>query len=246
LRRFLITAVVLVLVVGGGVFAMDRAVAAYAEDQIKQQTVAEVSRRGMSSGEPSVDVGGFPFLTEVVSGKYDQIVIVLPDLTGQGMTLPKFTLTASGVNAPLDSLRSGQGTITADKVTGTAVVPWDVVVKQTKFKDLTLSADADGTLKVAGNATLGGFTIPLTGSAQVTLASPTKLRVRVTDLTGTDANLNALVKSLIQAYKDKLVFEFALPKLPYDLKLQKIRPTPDGLDITAYAENVPLTGQSAQ
>lgn len=240
MRRFLITAVVLVLIVGVGVFAMDRAVAAYAEDQIKQQTVAEVSRRGMSSGEPSVDVGGFPFITEVMSGKYDQIVIVLPNLAGQGITLPKFTLTASGVNAPLDALRSGEGTITADKVTGTSVVPWDVVVKQTKFKGLTLAADADGTLKVSGEATLGGFSIPLTGKAKVTLAGPTKLRVQVTELNGTDANLNALVKSLIAAYQDKLVFDVALPKLPYDLKLQKINATPDGLDITAYAENVPL------
>ncbi|MEV0273140.1 DUF2993 domain-containing protein [Hamadaea sp. NPDC050747] len=241
MRRFLITAVVLILIIGVGVFAMDRAVAAYAEDQIKQQTVAEVARRGMSSGEPSVDVGGFPFFTEVVSGEYDQIVIVLPDLKGQGITLPKFTLTASGVNAPLDALRSGEGTITADKITGTAVVPWDVVVKQTKFKDLTLSADPDGTLKVAGEATLGGFSIPLTGKAKVTLAGPTKLRVQVTDLSGTDPNLNALVKSLIAAYQDKLVFDVALPKLPYDLKLQKITATPDGLDLTAYAENVPLT-----
>ncbi|MEV6967353.1 DUF2993 domain-containing protein [Hamadaea sp. NPDC051192] len=240
MRRFLITAVVLVLIVGVGVFAIDRAVAAYAEDQIKQQTVAEVSRRGMSSGEPSVDVGGFPFITEVMSGKYDQIVIVLPNLAGQGITLPKFTLTASGVNAPLDALRSGEGTITADKVTGTSVVPWDVVVKQTKFKGLTLAADADGTLRVSGEATLGGFSIPLTGKAKVTLAGPTKLRVQVTELNGTDANLNALVKSLIAAYQDKLVFDVALPKLPYDLKLQKINATPDGLDITAYAENVPL------
>ena len=241
MRRFLITAVVLVVILGAGAFAMDRAVAAYAEDQIKTQTVAEVARRGMRSDEPSVDVGGFPFLTEVVTGKYDQIVIILPNLSGQGITLPKFTLTASGVNAPLDALRSGEGTITADKITGTSVVPWDVVVKQTKFKDLTLSADADGTLKVAGEATLGGFTIPLTGSAKVTLAGPAKLRVQVTDLSGTDANLNALVKGLISAYKDKLVFDVALPKLPYDLKLQKVTPTPAGLDITAYAENVPLT-----
>ncbi|NUR74136.1 MAG: DUF2993 domain-containing protein [Hamadaea sp.] len=241
MRRFLITAVILVAILGAGVFAMDRAVAAYAEDQIKTQTVAEVSRRGMRSDEPSVDVGGFPFLTEVVAGKYDQIVITLPNLSGQGMTLPKFTLTASGVNAPLETLRSGDGTITADKVTGTAVVPWDVVVKQTKFKDLKLSADPDGTLKVAGEATLGGFTVPLTGSAKVTLAGPTKLRVQVTDLQGTDPNVNALIKGLIAAYMDKLVFDFSLPKLPYDLRLQKVTPTPAGLDITAYAENVPLT-----
>ena len=241
MRRILITLVVLVLVVGGGVFAMDRAVAAYAEDQIKTQTVAEVSARGMTSGEPRVDVGGFPFLTEVVSGKYDKIVIVLPNLSGQGLKLPELTLVATGVNAPLDTLRSGEGEIKADRVTGSAVVPWDVVIAAAKLKDLTLSAGDDGSLKVVGKASFAGISVPLTGSAKVSLASPTKLRIQVTDLAGTDANLNAVMKSLIEAYKDKLVFDVALPKLPYGLKLSQVRPTPDGLDISGFAENVPLT-----
>jgi hypothetical protein len=240
MRRILIIAVILVLIVGAGVFAMDRAVAAYAEDQIKTQTVAEVSARGMRSGEPNVDVGGFPFINQVVSGEYDKIVIVLPDLAGQGLELPRLTLVATGVHAPLTTLRSGEGQIVADRVTGSAVVPWDVVVKAAKLKDFTLTAGDDGTLKVSGKASFAGFSVPLTGSAQVSLASPTKLRVRVTDLAGTDANLNAAVKSLIEAYKDKLVFDVALPKLPYDLKLSQVRPTRDGLDISGFAENVPL------
>ncbi|NUT34807.1 MAG: DUF2993 domain-containing protein [Hamadaea sp.] len=241
MRRFLITTVVLVLIVGAGLFAMDRAVAAYAEDQIRTQTVAAIGEQGMRSGEPRVDVGGFPFVNEVLDGHDEKLVIVIPDLAGQGLTLPELTLVASDVTAPLETLRSGQGEITAARVEGSTLVPWDVVVAAAKLKDLTLAATEDGTLQVNGDATFAGITVPLAGKAQVSLASPTKLRLRVTELSGTNANLNAVMKSLIEAYKDKLVFDIALPKLPYDLKLSKLRTTPDGLDVTGFAENVPLT-----
>lgn len=241
MRRFLITAAVLVVIIAAGVFGLDRAVAAYAEGQIRQQTVAEVAKQGMKSDEPKVDVGGFPFVTQVIGGKYDKITIILDNLSGQGITLPELTLEATGVNAPLEALRSHQGSITADKVTGHSVIPWASVVAAAKLPELKLSANADGTLKVAGTASFAGLSVPLTGSAQVTLASPTSLRVRVTELAGTDPNLNTAINALIDRFKERLVFTFQLPKLPYNLKLSKIQPTPDGLDISGYAENVPLT-----
>jgi hypothetical protein len=242
MRRFLITLSVIVVVVAVGLFAMDRALAAYAEGKIADQTSAQVAKQGMRSGTPKADVGGFPFATQVVAGEYDKITIQIPDLQGQGLRLPNLTLVATDVKAPLDALRSGSGSITATKVTGSAVVPWDVVIAAAKLKDLTLSANEDGSLKVNGQVTFAGYTVPLTGQAKVTVAGPTSLRVQVTDLEGTDPNLTSLVRSLIAAYKDKLVFTVAVPKLPYDLKLSKVSPTPNGLDLQVFADNVPLAG----
>lgn len=242
MRRFLITLSVIVVVVAVGLFAMDRALAAYAEGKIAEQTSAQVAKQGMRSGTPKADVGGFPFATQVVAGEYDKITIQIPDLQGQGLRLPNLTLVATDVKAPLEALRSGSGSITATKVTGSAVVPWDVVIAASKLKDLTLSANEDGSLKVSGQVSFAGMSVPLTGKAKVTVAGPTSLRVQVTDLQGTDPNLTSLVRSLIAAYKDKLVFTVAVPKLPYDLKLSKVSPTPDGLDLQVFADNVPLTG----
>jgi hypothetical protein len=241
MRRFLITLSVIVVVVGVGLFAMDRALAAYAEGKIADQTSAQIAKQGMRSGTPTADVGGFPFATQVAAGKYNKITIGIPDLQGQGMRVPNLTLVATDVIAPLDALRSGEGAITATKVTGSAVVPWDVVIAAAKLKDLKLSALEDGTLKVSGEVTFAGFSVPLTGQAKVSVGGPTSLKVQVTDLAGTDPNLNSVVRSLIAAYKDKLVFTVALPKLPYDLKLSKVTPTPNGLDLQVFAENVPLT-----
>jgi len=241
MRRFLITLSVIVVVLAVGLFAMDRALAAYAEGKIADQTSAQVAKQGMRSGTPTADVGGFPFATQVVAGEYKKITIGIPDLQGQGLKIPNLTLVATDVTAPLDALRSGEGSITAAKVTGSAVVPWESVIAAAKLKDMTLSANPDGSLKVSGEVTFAGYTVPLTGSAKVSVAGPSTLRIQVTDLAGTDANLNSVVKSLIAAYKDRLVFSVAVPKLPYDLKLTKANPTPDGLDLQVFAENVPLT-----
>jgi hypothetical protein len=244
MRRFLITLFVIVVVVGIGLFAMDRALAAYAEGKIVDQTSAQVAKQGMRSGKPTADVGGFPFTTQVVAGKYKKITIGIPDLQGQGLKIPKLTLVATDVKAPLDALRSGQGEITAAKVTGSAVVPWDSVIAAAKLKDLTLNANPDGSLKVSGEVTFAGYSVPLTGSAKVSVAGPSSLKIQVTDLAGTNPNLNSVVRSLITAYQDRLVFTVAVPKLPYDLKLSKVSPTPDGLDLQVFAENVPLTGNA--
>ena len=241
MRRFLITLSVIIVVVGVGLFGMDRALAAYAEGKIADQTSAEIAKQGMRSGTPIVDVGGFPFMTQVLAGEYKRIQIDIPDLQGQGVKLPTLRLVATDVKAPMDALRSGNGSITAGKVTGSSVVPWDVVIAAAKLKDLTLNANPDGSLKVSGTVTFAGFSVPLTGSAKVSVGGPTTLKVQVTDLKGTDDNLNSVVKSLITAYQDKLVFNVAVPKLPYNLKLSKVTPTPDGLDLQVFAENVPLT-----
>src|SRR3954452_17749864 len=128
MRRFLITIFVILVVLAVGFFGLDRALAAYAEGKIADQTSAEIAKQGMRSGTPRVDVGGFPFTTQVLAGKYQKIQIDIPDLQGQGVKLPTLRLVATDVKAPLEALLSGQGSITAGKVTGTSVVPWDVVI----------------------------------------------------------------------------------------------------------------------
>jgi hypothetical protein len=246
MRRFLITLSVIVVILAAGLFGMDRALAAYAEGKIADQTSSEIAKQGMRSGTPTVDVGGFPFATQVLAGEYKRIQIDIPELQGQGLRLPTLRLVATNVKAPLSALRSGQGSITAGKVTGSSVVPWDVVIAAAKLKDLALSANEDGSLKVRGTVSFAGISVPLTGTARVSVGGPSSLRVQVTELQGTSSGLNSVVKSLIDAYKDRLVFNVAVPKLPYDLKLSKVNPTANGLDLQVFADNVPLMKSGGQ
>lgn len=240
MRRFLITTLILLVVVGGGLFAMDRASASYAESQVATQVSNEVTARKLTSQAPAVDVGGFPFLTQVIAGRYDEITIGLRDLSNGALTLPLLTIVATGVDAPLDKVRNGEGPITADKVTGESTVPWSAIVAAVGAKGLVLSGDDEGRVHVAGTVSLAGVNVPLSGTGKASISNG-KVHFAVTELTTTDPTVSETIKVLIDQYKSRLAYDLTVPKLPYDLKLTDVRPTAAGVRINALAEHVTLT-----
>lgn len=71
MRRFLTVIVVLVLLV----VVVDRAAWWFAQGTIADQVQSEADL----SSRPEVKVGGFPFLTQVLRGRYQQIDATLKD-----------------------------------------------------------------------------------------------------------------------------------------------------------------------
>ena len=129
-RRIGVSLIVVLVVLGGLLVAADRIAAFAAERTISEQAKKELAARSItSSSEPTVAVGGFPFLTQVARGKYDRISIHVDHPTSQGVTLDRLDVTARGVNASTGALVNGTGKITADDVSGTTSLGWDSVNK---------------------------------------------------------------------------------------------------------------------
>ncbi|OLB65338.1 MAG: hypothetical protein AUI10_07250 [Actinobacteria bacterium 13_2_20CM_2_72_6] len=132
-RKIWIVLLILVVVLGGLFVASDRIAAYAAERTIASQTKKELVARDITSpSDPTVAVGGFPFLTQVARGRYDKITIHVDHPTSQGVTLDALDITAKGVNASTDALMNGTGQITADDVSGTTSLGWDAVNKLMK------------------------------------------------------------------------------------------------------------------
>src|SRR5256885_16828783 len=132
-RKIWIVLLILVVVLGGLFVASDRIAAYAAERTIASQTKKELVARDITSpSDPTVAVGGFPFLTQVARGRYDKITIHVDHPTSQGVTLDALDVTAKGVNASTDALMNGTGQITADDVSGTTSLGWDGVNKLMK------------------------------------------------------------------------------------------------------------------
>jgi LmeA-like phospholipid-binding len=121
-RRLTSVLIVLVIVVGGLLLVADRAGAAVAERSISDQVKKEVAARGGTTSEPDVTVGGFPFLTQVLREKYDKITIVMRDVQGEGVRLPRLDVEATNVTASMRTLMGGEGDVVAERVTGTATI----------------------------------------------------------------------------------------------------------------------------
>ena len=113
-RKIWIVLLILVVVLGGLFVAADRIAAYAAERTIASQAKKELVARDITSpSDPTVGVGGFPFLTQVAQGRYDKITIHVDHPSSQGITLDNlqwhgrvFTIT---IGQQSTQLRLGSG-----------------------------------------------------------------------------------------------------------------------------------------
>src|SRR5262245_60056943 len=149
----------------------DRFAAAVANDRLRTQVVAALAKHEVRPRSTDVTVDGFPFLTQVANGQYEQITITMADVAYSGVTLPSLRVVAHDVRADAADLLGGSLTATADRVTGTAAVDWPTLASLVDYARLGLSdvrfAAVDGALEVTGTANIGGVRVPLSALADV-------------------------------------------------------------------------------
>src|SRR5215469_1687382 len=120
MRKLLIALGVLVVLL----IAIDRIGVVVAENQISDRLATAY---GLSE-KPGVSITGFPFLTQVVSGNYQQIDVTADQVQADGATLHDLNVHLTGVHATISQLlSSGSSTVTADRAAGSALVGWATV-----------------------------------------------------------------------------------------------------------------------
>ncbi len=237
--------VVIVLLV-----ALDRIGVLVAEDTVAKQARNQLASQNVTtSGNPSVTIDGFPFLTQVLAGHYDKINIVVPQPTSKGIKLDSLNVTATGVNAPTGTVISGNGKINADHVVGTAQIDWAAFeemidlsgVKQYGIDPSTLriTGTDGGSISLAAPVTLLGQSFSAIASGSVALSQDI-LHVKITKIAASGGTLEPAVAAALQTLVAQLTFDVRVPELPYHLVLQKITTTSGGVEITAAADNVTL------
>jgi hypothetical protein len=248
-RKWGIVLLVLVIVLVGLLVVADR-IAAYAAArtivrEAKQQLTAQ---QITSPKDPTATIGGFPFLTQVVRGKYDKITIDVTQPTAQGVTLDDLTMVATGVNASTSALINGTGQITADNVTGTVRLGW---VSVTKLIDLSgyggqgleVSALPDGEVQIKAPISMVGLSATVVATGNVTVSGNTA-QVKINKVSTEGGQIPPLLQQVIGAIKQQLSFSVKIPALPYNLKVKDATARPEGLTVTAFANNVPLGNQA--
>ncbi len=231
--------------------AADRIGVVIAERTVATQTQKHLAAQGVTvSGKPSVDINGFPFLTQVAAGHYDKIDIDTTDTAGRGIRMDSLNLTATGVNAPTGGLMSGHATIKADRVVGTGKLGWKSfgqIVDLSGLKQfgvdpgsLTISGTDDGHITMVAPLSIQNqtFQAQATGTVSVT---KNVLHISINDVTLSNGS-PADAQSQLDAIKQQLNFDVTLPALPYNLVLDSIRSNAAGVTITATAQNVVLAG----
>jgi hypothetical protein len=239
----LFTLIVLVLILGAALAVADRFAASYAERKISDRVAQQVAQQKATSEQPKVTIEGIPFLTQVARGEYQQIRIDLVNFSGpvgEGRTIKMKELdaTANDVRAPLTTIRSGNGEVTAGSIVGTGLIDYAQIAQLSGQPGVKLT-EQNG--KLVGSAPVQALGQTFTISATADLKVQGDLvQVRFSNVKAEGLPDNTLVRGLVNTYVQKLAFNLRVPALPLDLKVKSVEPQADGLKITAEASHVSL------
>ncbi len=222
---------VVLLLLGGLLLAADRGAEAFAEDRVAQL----VAERGGLAGRPEVEIGGFPFLTQAVGGRYDDVRI---GLTGADLGQPEGTradVSLRGVQVALSDVLSGSvQQVPVERVDGTATLAYALLAAELG-PGTTVTRNGDG-LRVQRTVEVAGMSVPLTATGTVSLDGDT-LVVDVEDASGAGVDVPDL---LVDQVDDALDLRYPIPQLPFDLQVTGVAPADDGVRVQVEATDTVL------
>jgi hypothetical protein len=222
MRRTLLVAVVLVL----ALVALDRGAELLAERVAADQTRSRLSL----PSTPDVEVGGFPFLTQVVTGHMDEVHVTLAGAPLGRLTADRVVVTAHDLDVdrrmPLESY--------AGRVRARVVLGYPEVSRLAP-EDVEVGAHEDGGLRVA--ASLGGVR-PLDVVAHSALRwEDGAFSVVASEVT---ANGAPLAPALAPRVKGRLDFAVPVRGLPDGVRVVSVAARQDGLHVVGEGRDLAL------
>jgi hypothetical protein len=241
---------VLVVIVGVVLVIADRVAAGVAADQISKKAKQELVARDVTmTSDPKVSIGGFPFLTQVIGGKYQKITIDVAQPKIQQVQLDTLHVIATDVTADAQAVLKGTGDVVAHQVTGTATISWANVRPLLQLAGLPKGVDPSKVeltvnnnqvqLKVPVSVEGVNFNVIAKGTLSVESG---QIRVQLTDVSTDAGDLPSFAKSLIKQYQQQLAVNIKIPAMPFKLVVNKVETTNTGLSLLATASDVKLSG----
>lgn len=219
MRKFLVFLIVLALVGLAG----DRVAHRLATDAAASRLAA----RGLS--EPTVEVGGFPFLDQLLRREFDQVRVGSTSLRTAAGSAGSVRLVARDVAAP-----SG-GPVTVGRLTARGTVSYAEVLRQVGARGLRLRDGGDGTVRLSRDVTVLGRTRSATAVGRV---EPRGRRLRVVATGVQLANGAPLDDGLARALAERFAVVYTLPDLPRGVVIRRVVPGAHGFVISASGRDV--------
>ena len=220
----MVAGVVTVVVLVGGAVVADRVAHTTAE-----RRVTEAIEQNLDvSGTPTVDIEGFPFLTQLLAGSLEDVTAGVDGVTLEGIEATDVTIDARGVSTS-EPYTVGDATISATLPTASI----EKIVADRSQLDVTVAVDGD-------RLTASGEVLGLTLSADlVPRVEDGKLLVTVADVQ--IAGLTVSTDDLPSSIGDRLTdVEIPVQGLPDGLVLTDATVVDGGVRITARGTDIVL------
>ena len=204
-------------------------------DRLAAKLVAdEAERRLVSEGftGPSVQMHGFPFLTQLAARDFTRVTITADGLqVGDGE--------ARAVSAELTDVRAGQtGPVRIGALTASGTVPYGVVSRAVGSPSLQLAPAPGGQVEVTRTVEVAGQSFDVVATARVQ-ANGNRLRIVPTDLEvagspSLDARLSALLS-------EQVALVYNIPDLPSGVQVERITAVEGGFLVRVTGRDVSAT-----
>jgi hypothetical protein len=230
-RKTAIRLLIGIVIVLGLLVGIDRIAAAVASNQAEKY----LAQQAVFTQPPSVRIGGFPFLTQAIGGRYDDIEVRSAGVELDGIPATNLKATLHGVRLPI-SAAFGRPlkTLTVDSASGSVTFSYPEVATLSQIPGLVITASG-GQLAVSAKLAIPGLGISATVSGTGTARyDGSALRLNVTALTVAGVSVPAAV---IPELESALAVPITIPALPYGLQIDAITPTTAGIVVTGSATN---------
>jgi hypothetical protein len=230
-RALSVVIVLLVLLV-----VADRVAVWAAERPIAKLATKTGSVTTATTATASLDFAGFPFVTQVLRGRYEEVRIRTAEvIIGRRIPISDVDIRALGVRLPLRELPGGASRLGAERVEGTAFMHYDTVAVALGLRNLRLSGES-GAVRVRTTVRIARASLPVTGLLSV-VVNGSFVRLEAHSFTAAGVPVpQRRADQQVQQLNRKL----RSLKLPYGLRLTRVEPLSTGLRLTATAEDVLL------
>jgi hypothetical protein len=227
-KRLVVAVVVLLLLL----LVVDRAGAEYAARAI----AADVQESTALESQPDVEVTGFPFLTQAVSGRYERIEVQATDVPADQLVLSRLDATLHGARVPLsDVLSQTVDDVPVDLVTAHALVSYDELSQSYEDRELVVEPEGDQ-LRVTGSVDVFDQTLSVVALSSIEVVDGDI--VLSPEEVGLGEEGTGEVPT--QALREQLDLTVPVQDLPYGLTVTAAEVRSDGLALRAEASDVVL------
>ena len=218
-RRALIIFLVTLAVLAGLFVIADRVAVRYADNQFATQ----VQKKAGLSAKPAVSIEGFPFLTQVLARRFDEVRLTARQENAGPVTMDNIQATMHGMQ-----LLNGFHSARVASLDGTGLISFGSVANAAQVPGLKISALNHNEAKVTVDLGI----VSGSGIARVTKAGPDKLHIAI--VSAGEIPLSAL--------GNLSNMTITVPGLPVGITLRSVSITAQGILVHITGKNVTLSG----
>jgi hypothetical protein len=216
---------VVLLLLGAVAVGADRLAHKVATDEAEERLAAE------GFAQPSVSVGGFPFLTQLFSRRFGEVQVTAPSMDVSGGQAEEVRATGLDVRAPRG------GDVVVSRLTARGTIPYAEVVRRAGQPGLSLSGADGGDVRLTRDVTVQGRSFSVSALGRVEARSsrirlvPKQLRL---EGGGTvDGSLETLLA-------DQLAVRYDVTGLPGGVRIERVTAGADGFVVDVAGEDLDL------